>query len=47
MNELAKAQAAAEQLLASYQTAFPDQIDSLAATPIDTIVAWQGVAVLS
>ena len=45
MNELAKAQAAAEQLLASYQTAFPDQIDPLAATPIDTIVAWQGVAV--
>ena len=45
MNELAKAQAAAEQLLASYQSISPDQIDPLAATPIDAIVAWQGVAV--
>ncbi|HEU5198764.1 MAG TPA: ImmA/IrrE family metallo-endopeptidase, partial [Ktedonobacterales bacterium] len=45
MNELAKAQAAAEQLLASYQSIAPDQLDPLAATPIDAIVAWQGVAV--
>ncbi len=45
MNELAKAQAAAEQLLAAYQSISPEQTDPLAATPIDAIVAWQGVAV--
>jgi len=45
MNELAQAVAAAKQLLASYEAAHPGRHDPLAATPIDALVAWQGVAI--
>jgi superfamily I DNA/RNA helicase/Zn-dependent peptidase ImmA (M78 family) len=45
MNDIAQAVAAAQQLLASYEAAHPEQSDPLAATPIDAVVAWQGVAV--
>jgi DNA helicase-2/ATP-dependent DNA helicase PcrA len=45
MNDLAKAQAAAQQLLASYEAAHPEAAGLPAATPIDAIVAWQGVVV--
>jgi DNA helicase-2/ATP-dependent DNA helicase PcrA len=45
MNDIAWATAAARQLLASFETALPEQRDLLAATPIDALVAWQGIAV--
>ncbi len=45
MNELAQAVAAAQQLLASFKAAHPEHADPLAATPIDALVAWQGVQV--
>jgi superfamily I DNA/RNA helicase len=45
MNEIAGAVAAAQQLLASYEATHPEQSDPLAATPIDDLVAWQGIAV--
>ncbi|HEY7354916.1 MAG TPA: ATP-dependent helicase [Ktedonobacterales bacterium] len=45
MNDIAQAVAAAQQLLASYATAHPEDHDPLAATPIDVLVAWQGIAV--
>ncbi len=45
MNDLTQAVAAARQLLADYQAAHPGLHDALAATPIDALVAWQGVAV--
>jgi len=45
MNDISQAVAAAQQLLASFETTRPEQRDPLAATPIDEIAAWQGVAV--
>ncbi len=45
MNEIAQAVAAAEQLLARFEAAQPEPRDPLAATPIDELAAWQGVAV--
>jgi DNA helicase-2/ATP-dependent DNA helicase PcrA len=45
MNDLAQAVAAAQQLLASFAAAHPEYTDPLAATPIDALVAWQGVQV--
>src|SRR5690349_12237486 len=45
MNDIAQAVAAAQQLLASYEAAHPEQRDPLAATPIDALVAWRGIAV--
>jgi superfamily I DNA/RNA helicase len=45
MNDIAQAVAAAQQLLASFEATRPEQRDPLAATPIDEIAGWQGVAV--
>ncbi len=45
MNDIAGAVAAAQQLLASYEAAYPEQSSPLAATPIDELVAWQGITV--
>jgi DNA helicase-2/ATP-dependent DNA helicase PcrA len=45
MNALTQAAAAAQQLLASFEAAHPQQRDPLAATPIDEVTAWQGVVV--
>ncbi len=45
MNDIAGAVAAAQQLLASYEAAHPEQSNLLAATPIDELVAWQGITV--
>ena len=45
MNDIAQAVAAAQQLLASYHAAHPEENDALAATPIDALAAWQGMAV--
>ncbi|HEY7348739.1 MAG TPA: ATP-dependent helicase [Ktedonobacterales bacterium] len=45
MNDIAQAIAAAEQLRVSYEAAHPEQSDPLAAMPIDSLVAWKGVAV--
>ncbi len=45
MNDIAQAIAAAQQLLASYEAAHQEQSDSLAATPIDVMVDWQGIEV--
>ncbi len=45
MNDIAQAVAAAQQLLASYHAALAEENDALAATPIDALAAWQGVAV--